>query len=70
MGDYVRTEFDPETDIIYKKPKDLPYEFKDFKVDLDFQEKNERDLKENYFNITDKEKRLVERMNQRILTVR
>lgn len=70
MGDYVNTEYNPETDIITKKPKDIPYEFKDFKVDLGYEERMEKELKEGYFPISEKEKKLVEKMNKRILTVR
>ena len=70
MDDYVDLRLNPETDVITRKQKELPYELKDFQVDLNYQERIDKELKDNYYTISNQEKLHIEKMNKKIYTLR
>ena len=57
---------DPEKHVLTNYHKDIPYEFKDFKVDLDFESKKLDDLRENYKTIPLKERDRFNSLNKHI----
>ena len=70
MNDYIRTSIDKDKDIIINYHNEVPYEYKDFKVDIDYMQNRDSDLQENYKPISNHEHRLLKKVNRDIMTLR
>jgi hypothetical protein len=70
MNEYVQLDVTPDSHILTKINKEIPYEFKDFKIDLEFDVNRAKELKENFHQITEDEKRRFNALNRHILTKR
>ena len=70
MSEYLDLSISPETHTIINYPGELPYSLKDFKVDLDYNLKEEEKLRENFIPLKKKEIKGFDRLNKEILTKR
>ena len=70
MDDFVDLTTDPRIHTLSYYNKEIPYRLKDFKVDIDYHQKQrEKESQENQ-PISDKEMRALEKMNKRIRIMR
>ena len=70
FNEYVDLRMDPKKHVLTNYQKDIPYEFKDFKVDLDFETKRLEDLRNNYKSVSTKERERFNSLNKHIMDKR
>jgi hypothetical protein len=70
MREFSGLEMNPKTDIITNYPNTLPYGLEEFKIDLDWEQRKETEMKENFHPVSLQERRHFENINKHILTKR
>lgn len=70
MNEFVDFRMSPETHTVTRVNREVPYEFKDYKIDLDYEVNRIKDLQENFHPISNQEKRNFDNLNKHILTKR